>query len=358
MRIGLDVQTIGRRRTGDETYYRNLISHYAELGPGHEYWFYYTHPDAEPVLKRFNGRHHDRRLALRNALWRVPLAYPWQMLKEPVDVFHTQYVGFAAAGARLVLTVHDLSFEHYPRTFPAGRALWLKLTRWSVRAASAVIAVSEHTKNDLVRRYGLAEEKVRVIHNAAHPRFAPGADPDLLRRLRARWNLRKDFLLCVCSDHPRKNLPRLLAAFERASRRPGFDWELVLAGPKPDPRAPRGVVYLGYVPDEELPALYNAASAFVYPSLYEGFGLPPLEAMSCGTPVIASRSSSLPEVCADAALYVDPTDVEDMARALARMAEDPSLRARLKEQGLRRARLFSWREAARRTLAVYEEVGS
>ncbi|MBI3549157.1 MAG: glycosyltransferase family 4 protein [Elusimicrobia bacterium] len=364
MRIALDLQTIGRRRTGDETYYRNLVSHYADLRPQHDYWFYYTHREAEAFFAKFQGRHHDRRLKFKNPLLRVPLAYPWELIKEPVDVFHTQYVGVRAGGAKLVLTIHDLSFEYFPESFPRDRALFLKMTRFSAKAASAILTVSENTKRDLVRLYGIPAEKIHVIYNAAHPSFAPCPDRAKVEAARRTYGIARDYFLSVGALQPRKNLRRLIDAYNICRRDPRFDQELVIVGAKAwgrdnlaDGGAP-DVRFLGYVAEEDLPLLYNGATALAYPSLYEGFGLPVVEAMSCGTPVIASSTSSLPEVCGEAALYVDPLSVGSIAGALKTMASNEGLRDRLSAEGLRQAGKFSWREAARKTLEVYESVSN
>lgn len=361
MKIAVDVQTLGRRRTGDETYYRNLISHYAALKPEHDYSYYYTHPDAEPFLRGLAGNTRLRKMKLRNAFLRVPFSYPWQMMKEPVDVFHTQYVGAAIGRTKLVLTIHDLSFEHYPETFRRDRALMLKLTRWSAKLASAVITVSENTKRDLMSLYGTPAEKIHVIYNAAGAEFAPCTDADKLAGLRAQLGIRKDYFLFVGALQPRKNLKRLLSAFRKAREKPGFDYQLVVVGAEawgknPLSRGQQDVLAPGYVDAASLPVLYSGATALAYPSLYEGFGLPALEAMSCGTPVIASNSSCLPEICADAAVYIDPLDEADITRALWAVHENPALREKLHAQGLIRARRFSWSESARRTLEVYEHV--
>ncbi|MEK7389346.1 MAG: glycosyltransferase family 1 protein [Elusimicrobiota bacterium] len=363
MRVAIDVQTIGRRRTGDETYYRGLISHYGSLRPDNEYFYYYTRSEAEPFLKGLGGISRPRRIRPSAAFLRIPLLYPWQMLKERVDVFHTQYVGIPFGGAKLVLTVHDLSFEHYPDTFRRDRAWLLKLTRWSANNASAVITVSESTKRDLMNLYGIADRKIHVIYNAAGEEFVPCVDESRLARLRESLGIRKNYFLFVGAFQPRKNLGRLLAAFHHARRRPNFDCQLVIVGAhawgrSSVPAEGRDVVAPGYLDAGVLPALYSGAMGLIYPSLYEGFGLPAVEAMSCGTPVIASSSSCLPEICGQAAVYVDPFSEEDITRAMWAIHDHPQLRVKLREDGLRRARLFSWRESARRTLEVYEKVNA
>jgi glycosyltransferase involved in cell wall biosynthesis len=206
-----------------------------------------------------------------------------------------------------------------------------------------------------------------VVPNAASARFAPCTDPVELWRVRTKYGIQGDYILSVGTLQPRKNLPRLIEAFIEARKRPGFDCRLVLVGKKgwgPDEAKalPAGVlqrkdvIFTGYVEDEDLPALYSGSMAFAYPSLYEGFGLPVLEAMACGTPVLTSQVSSLPEVCGDAAVYVHPLRTEEICRALLALGSDKDLRKALQARGLLRAQKFSWRESARKTLAVYESV--
>jgi glycosyltransferase involved in cell wall biosynthesis len=364
MRIAVDAQVLGRSRGGDETYFRNLIRRYPRLRPDHEYWFYYTHPGAEPLLRNLPGCVHPRSLAVQNPLGRVPWAYLWRMWREPVDVFHTQYVGWTLGSAKLVLTVHDLSFEYFPETFPRVRALGLKMTRGSVRRAAAVIACSENTRRDLRRFYGVDEGKVYVIPEAADPMFSPCRMPGDLQKVRCRYGLRKPYILSVGTLQPRKNIPRLVQAFLQARQAPGFDLDLVLVGKEGwgpglglgSEAVEAGIRMTGYVPEDDLPVLYSGATAFVYPSLYEGFGLPVLEAMACGTAVITSNTSSLPEVAGDAAVYVDPSRTESLVQALLDVARRPAWRRELGERGLRRAQRFSWDDTARKTLAVYEAV--
>ena len=367
MRIGVDLQTVGRGRTGDETYYRSLMSHYGALRPDHDFYLYYTNPKAEAFFEGLGGKIHPRKLAFRSPFLRVPLAYPWQMRKEPIDVFHSQYVGFATGATKLVLTIHDLSWSRscIRNMFPRNRALFLKLTRWCARRADAVVVVSEHTKKDLMRLYRLSEAKIHVVHNAAHPRYTPCQDQERLSEIKHRFGIGRDYILSVGSLQPRKNIGRLVKAYFQARAEKILDLQLVIVGAQAwgDPQWEQethhspyksDIIFTGYVQEDDLPVLYSGASMFVYPSLYEGFGLPVLEAMACGTPVITSNVSSLPEVCGDAAVYVDPNDVNAISRAMGMLFLDPGKQRVFRERGLQRSALFSWERAARKTLAVYE----
>ncbi|MGC8875397.1 MAG: glycosyltransferase family 4 protein, partial [Chloroflexia bacterium] len=232
-------------------------------------------------------------------------------------------------------------------------------TLWNVRVATRVIAVSQATRDDLIRHYRTVPDRVHVVHHGVSPRFRPTQDPGV----RARYGLPERYFLYLGTLQPRKNLERLLAAYARLpAGAPAF----VLAGGRGwyFERIARAVaahnlgervLFPGYIADADLPAVLSGAVAFVYPSLYEGFGMPLLEAMACGTPVIASRSSSLPEVVGDAGLLVDPLSVEALQEALQRILEDEPLREALRARGLERARLFTWERCAHETLGVLEK---
>jgi glycosyltransferase involved in cell wall biosynthesis len=267
---------------------------------------------------------------------------------------------------RSVVTVHDLGYLHEPQAHRRLDRLYLDLSnRYHVCAATRLLAISQATKDDLVRRYGVAPERVIVTHLAAGADMRPVDDPARVVAVKSRCGIAGDYLLYVGTLQPRKNLARLVQAFALVSaQHPTL--QLVLAGKKGwmyeeifaqvrRMGLERRVVFTGYVDGEELPALYSGALAFVFPSLYEGFGMPVLEAMACGAPVVAANTSSLPEVAGDAALLVDPTDVAALSAALSRLAGDPALRSDLRARGLVQAVRFSWERCARETLAAMEE---
>jgi glycosyltransferase involved in cell wall biosynthesis len=358
MRIGIDMQVVGRQRTGDETYIKNLVRRYAALRPGHDYHLYYTHAEGEPWLRSLEGPFHLHRLPVKNPFFRVPFSYPWRAWRDRLDVFQTSYVGVTPPGVKLVLAVHDLTWEFFPETFPADRALFLKLTRWSVKRASAVLVCSENTKKDLMRLYGAPAEKIHVIYNGVDPSFTPCGDQDRMKKVKEKYGIKRPYFLSVGALQPRKNLKRLVEAFIEARKNPGFDYDLVLVGKKawgdqPGQDRP-DILRTGYVGEDELPVLYAGATAFAYMSLYEGFGLPPIEAMACGAPVVVSNTSSFPESCGDVAVYADPQSVPDIARALLEMGTQPALRESLRAKGLERVKRFTWDLPVRQTMAAYE----
>ncbi len=264
------------------------------------------------------------------------------------------------------MTLYDLSFALFPETH-------LRVLRWSsnalvprfLRACDRVIAISESTKRDAVRLYGIPEDKIVVTHLAAEDRFRP-ADPHRVDGVRERFGLPPRFLLYVGTIEPRKNLDVLLGALSRLKGQ-GREVPLVVAGglgwlyqgflAKIRSLGLESLVILpGFVPDDDLPALYTAAEVFVYPSIYEGFGIPILEAMGCGTPVLCSDSSSLPEVAGDGGILLPPGDPAAWAEAIARLMESAALRGELRERGFRNASRFRWEETSRRTWEVYRAV--
>ncbi len=288
----------------------------------------------------------------------------------PVDVFHSvNAAALPQRKGRRVVTVQDLTCLQLPQFHPwLRRALFQLGVRRAARLADAIIVPSSATKRDIVRRFRSAEEKIRVVPLAAGEHFVPLSREESMPVL-SRYELPyRDYLLFVGNVEPRKNLLALIEAYSRLRAATPLAPRLAIAGgagwknrsihraAAASPAA-ADIRFLGYVPEAELPALMNGALALVYPSIYEGFGLPPLEAMACGTPVITSNRSSLPEVVGDAALLVDPDDRAELADAMARIVDQEPLREDLRERGLKQAQRFSWEETARLTLRVYESVG-
>jgi len=246
----------------------------------------------------------------------------------------------------------------------------LRLTvRHTARRAARIIAVSEYSRQDILKTYGLSPERVIAIPEAAPTHFAPVTNENEMRRIRDTYGIKGDYILAVGSIQPRKNLARLVRAYTHLrAARPGVKLPtLVLVGKRAwlydetlrvirESGAGDQILLTGYVSESDLTALYSGAICFVYPSYFEGFGLPPLEAMKCGAPVIVGNQTSLPEVVGEAALLVNPFDEIEIAAALARLIDNPDLRDKLRVKGLKRAATFSWQDTARRTLEVYEQV--
>lgn len=302
-------------------------------------------------------------------LWhRLRLPIPVEVWTGRLHLFHATDFALPPTlpTTKAVLTVHDLAFERYPQDTMPGMLRYLRtVVPRSVRRADCVIAPSEATRRDLIALYDTPPHKVRVIYQGVEERFTPQGDAGEVAALRARYGLpNRPIVLTVGTLQPRKNHLRLVQAFAQVADRAalviaggqGWGYEGVREEVRRLGLEGR-VVFTGYVDDADLPALYRAATVFAYPALYEGFGLPVLEAMACGVPVVTASASSLPEVTGpEAALLVDPLDVDALAAALARLLDDADLRAALRERGIRRAALFSWQRAACETWALYREV--
>jgi glycosyltransferase involved in cell wall biosynthesis len=301
-------------------------------------------------------------------VWLGQLAHAgFDRLLPGAELFHaTEHLLLPLRSIPTVLTVHDLIFRHLPAHHKPLNRWYLNLTMpLYCRRASHIIAISRHSKRDLISAYEIAEEKITVVYEAAAPNFSP-QPPRAVAAVRARYGLPERYLLFVGTIEPRKNLTRLLAAFENVYA-DGLVDGLVIVGQhgwlygdffarlEKSP-AREAVLLPGYVPDGDLPAVYTGARALVLPSAYEGFGLPVLEAMACGTPVVASNASSIPEVGGDAALYFDPLDVESAVGAIRDPLRDSRLRDEMRKHGLARATQFSWQRAAAETRAVYDAV--
>jgi glycosyltransferase involved in cell wall biosynthesis len=287
---------------------------------------------------------------------------PWAISRAGVDLIHEPaFVGPLASRCPVVITIHDLSFLFYPQGFRVLNRLYLKLfTRVSVQRARRIIAVSESTKRDLVQQYGISPAKIDVVYNGVDSGFRPLPAAEVAAFKAAR-GLPDRFILFVGTLEPRKNVIRLIESYARLPKaRPplmlvggkGWLYDEMFARVEALDLADE-IHIVGYVPAEDLCLWYNAADLFVYPSVYEGFGLPPLEAMACGTPVITSTTSSLPEVMGRAGLLVDPTDTEALTSAMEQVLTSVEVRERMQAAGLARAQGFSWRETARRTVASY-----
>jgi glycosyltransferase involved in cell wall biosynthesis len=286
-----------------------------------------------------------------------------------MDVLHSpDFIPPFRRSCKSVITIHDLNFLLYPHFLTPESARYYSQIDQAVRNCDHIIAVSESTKRDIIRLTGAAEHKISVVYEAAHPMYRPLNDQALCQKVKSHFGSDLDYILFVSTIEPRKNVPTLLMAFKQLldSYRPAVN--LVLGGEKGwlfdevfalvEKLGLGGRVrFVGKVTPEDLLGLYNAAKLLVHPAFYEGFGLPPLEAMACGTPVVVSNTSSLPEVVGDAALLVDPSDVDGLTVAMWRMLSDETLRRQMIAKGLKRARLFSWRKAAAETLGIYRRLG-
>ncbi len=369
MLIYLDLSPAVHHRAGLGRYAESLARALVAAEPDRYALFFNRERGVEPLA----GLEHlpTRTVALGYKPWRM-LVWLGQLARLGFDrllpdacLFHaTEHLLLPLRSVPTVLTVHDLIFRRLPEHHKPLNRWYLNLALpLYCRRASHLIAVSEHTRQDVIATYGIAPHKITVVHEAADPRFQP-QPAATVGEVRARYGLPQRYLLFVGTIEPRKNLSRLLDAFAAAHAN-GLTDGLVVVGRKGwltegffarlESFALRERVLLpGYVPDSDLPAVYSAAQALVMPSLDEGFGLPILEAMACGTPVVASNAACLPEIGGAAARYFDPTDTEAMAEAIRAVLRDPALQAHMRQEGLAQAARFSWQRAAQETAQIYQ----
>ena len=364
MRIALDVSPLARNRAGIGTYVANLLTALVRIAPDHDYRFYTAQPLPEKDRTVFGAHPHVR--MVQCPLFLMGLRARW----DRADLFHGmnfKLPGWGRYGG--VVTIYDLSADRFPqrsRKLFGQRRSFLR-TRQTAQRASRVVTISAHSAADIVELYGVPPERIAVVSPAVSPEFYPVSDPGARAAVLTRHGIhRGTFVLSGGGTEPRKNIVRLIEAFGRAPRLRDTMNLVVVGGMERGgeaihdavrrSRLESAVLFLGHVPLEDLRALYSTCALFVFPSLYEGFGMPPLEAMACGAPVVSSNASSLPEVVGDAAVLVDPTDVDALAAAMTRVMEDASLREDLRRRGALRAKTYSWEQSARNQLKVYQEL--
>ncbi len=376
------------RRVGLNAHLLNLSGNYRSAGIN---WYIYhllreltrqpssSEFDFTVFLSDMRAREHFRELRIERSRWptqRPVVRIAWEQIvlplairKSSTELFHAMaFAGPLANSVPWVVTVYDTTFVRYPESFNVANRTYLNwVVRHALRHANQVIAISESTKRDLVEHYRVSPDRVSVVYGGKDGAFSPAPDEKYIQAFRIHRELPEKMILHVGTIEPRKNIAQLVHAFARARRSAHLPHFLVLIGARgwkhaevdaaiEEEQVGDAVRFAGYVPASELPDWFRAADLFVYPSRYEGFGLPPLEAMACGIPVVTSNASSLPEVVGDAALVVSPDDTSGLAEAIVRVLRTPSLRTEMCERGLAQAAKFSWARAARETLDVYRAV--
>jgi glycosyltransferase involved in cell wall biosynthesis len=378
MHIAIDYTPAVHQRAGIGRYTRGLVQALTRLDSENQYTLmvlgrtgaHFIPPTLPTNFKLRFAPISDR---WATVLWyRLNLPLPVELFSGQADLFHGPSFTLPPSLTPSLLTVHDLSFLRYPQGAHPALLAWLtKAVPRSLRRARHVLADSESTRADLIELMQVPTDRITVIGAGVEERFQPVTEPETLGQIQARYKLPDRFILSVSTLEPRKNFTGLIAAFSQmaaASEMPSIaDLHLVIAGgkgwlyddifaaAKTSPFRER-IHFAGYVADEDLPALYSLATLFAFPSHYEGFGIPVLEAMACGTPVVCANNSSLPEIAGDAALMVEATDMEALADAMRRLVVDSLLREKLIRRGYEQARKFRWEEAARRLLGVYSEI--
>ncbi len=371
MRIGFDARLVYYQQAGIGQYILHLVQGLARLiNPGrqgtfpHELWVFRSRkasrldlPNWVRQAKLWTPSHHRfESTALALELTRKRLA----LLHSPdfIPPFQGHFLS--------VITIHDLNFIHYPQFLTPESTRYYGQIHRAVKRANHILTDSNATRDDVINQLDVPPERVTTVHLAASPVYRPITNRQEVRRAVQSYGLPADFFIFVGTLEPRKNVPTLLRAFRQLRDR-GYDVHLAIVGRKgwlfeeiyatlKELKLGDTVHFLENVSNEDLARLYNAARCLTLPSYYEGFGLPPLEAMACGTPVIVSNCTSLPEVVGDAGLLIDPNSSEALSHAMAKILDDSALRASLGQRGLMRSSEFSWARAAQQTMAIYEQV--
>jgi glycosyltransferase involved in cell wall biosynthesis len=366
LRIGIDLTGLWRPATGTFVYALELARQLLSFDDHNSYTLFFT-GEVHANFRELNGKFRSVVIPVREEVIskQFVMAAICNMLH--LDIIH--FPGFPAPLAcfrPFIWTLHDATAWLYPETMNwKGRLYFGRLGALTVRSSKAIITVSNESKRNITEALRVPESKVKVIYEGVSSAFRRIDDHALLSSIRSRYSLPERFLLTVGTLEPRKNLPFLIRAYERFCETTGAKIGLVIVGRKgwksqaidqSLAEAGSGVVVTGFVPREDLVGLYNLANVFVLPSIYEGFGFPPLEAMACGCPVIVSDRGSLPEIVGDAALLIDPTDTDSLVGALRSILENPTLAHCLVEKGLGRTKEFSWKTTASKTLDLYREV--
>lgn len=366
MRFGIFVVMAGRNAGGPETYEHGLVRALAALDQNNEYHIFSLNHTAAAsfCLTQENIYHH---VLWPNIRWcSVPISLPITLLRNKVELFHATYVPPPFSPVGYVFTLHDMIMFTHPELYPPA-ILWRlkKLILRGLQRARLVLCVSQYTQDSIAETFHVPPERLMTVYHGVREFFRPIALDQTRRILKQRHHIDYPYLLFVGSFVPRKNIIRILTAFYRFRHEVKSDLKLVLVGQKAwgaeevtktigQWQLEDHVVELNYIADHDLPILYSGAEMLVFPSLDEGFGFPVLEAMACGTPVLTSNLSSLPEVAGGAALLADPYSIEDIASNMYTLFSDSTLRALLRAKGLERAKFFTWQRTAQQTLEAYE----
>jgi glycosyltransferase involved in cell wall biosynthesis len=373
MRIGFDARLVYYQQAGIGQYILQLVqgvarltnpSRQGEKGSTHELWVFRSHKAPPLELPAWV---HQAKLWTPSHHRYESTALVAELTTKRLALLHSpDFIPPFGGRFRSVITIHDLNFIHFPQFLTPESARYYGQIHRAVARADHLLTDSNWTREDVITSLEVPPERVTTVHLAAAQVYRPITDQQEVRRAVMRYGLPSDFIIFVGTLEPRKNVPTLLRALRRLHDR-GYDVHLAIVGRKgwlyeevfstlTELKLAEQVHFLENVSNKDLARLYNAARCLTLPSYYEGFGLPPLEAMACGTPVVVSNRSSLPEVVGDAGLLIDPDSPEDLSKALAQILDDSQLRASLRQRGLVRASEFSWARAARQTMAVYEQV--
>ena len=370
MRIGINASKVFDVHTGVGRYTSNLCSSILETGSKKDYYFYTPGRIGNTIMTDIEGTLLEKPgTPIQNNTLRIlweQIVLPIYSRKDRLDLFHytDHALSLLSRKCPIIITVHDIAYIRFPDLLNKARQVYKKyILMESIKRASIIIADSYSTKRDIVEFFGINGKKIKVVHLGVESRFRPVSN---VEEYRLKNKLPSKMILNVGTLEPRKNVVTLMKAFKKLMEKDVDGYKLVIAGDKgwlyeqifnevEHSDLKKEILFLGVVKDEDLPMLYNCADIFVYPSLYEGFGLPPLEAMACGIPVITSNTSSLPEVIGDAGIMVDPTDVNSLCEAMHSVLTNKKLWQHMSNKGLERSKLFSWDNTVKQILKIYDE---
>lgn len=368
MRVGIDAHMLGDKSGGNETYYKNILLNMGKLIKDEEIILFMNKKNNVKYINDLRNMKKEN-FMISKASIRNSILLPLYPLKYDLDLFHIQYFGPLVKTCPIISTIHDISFEHYPEFYTKRElAIMKKWIPYTAKTSDIIFTVSEFSKKDIANRYEINPEKIKVTYNATGENFRVIEDKNSIRNIIDKFSIDGEYILTVGNLQPRKNIPRLVQAYIKLREtNTTFKYKLVIVGKKAwlfddilrfikESTFKDDIILTDYVTDEELVYLYNGAEFFVYPSVFEGFGLPILEAMACGTPVITSNANAMIEVSGDSALLFNPYDVDDIVYNMRVLAENRDLRLKMSESGLKRASEFSWNDTSRIVLDTYKEV--
>ena len=367
MRIGIFADRIGSKGGGLETYERELIKGFMEIDSRNEYIIFgCSHKAIEKSLGR-HPRFTFMTVSKNSKFLRLSMSLPFKLMKNHLDLVHVCMVPPLFCPKEFIFTVHDLASFIHPEFFPK-KILYRAnlLLEKGIKQATKIIAVSEATKRDVIRLFGIDPNKIVVIHHGIDSQYKPLEDKKDAAAILKKYGISDKYILYVGRIQARKNISRLIRAFQLLKQKTKLEHKLVLVGKMmweskeffkeiDNLNIREDVIMTDHVSYSDLPYFYNNADAFIYASLFEGFGLPPLEAMACGTPAVVSNVTAIPEVVGDAALFVNPYDIFSIAEGMEKLLSSDNLKKELIKKGFQRAKQFSWKETAKKTLSVYEQ---
>ena len=369
MRIGIDARSLSIGG-GVRYYILNLITNLTLIDRQNQYFIYYDNEKFLGTFKKYPNIN-ERVIKLKSRLiipYRDQILLKRAIKKDNIDIIHgTKSVAPFFSKAKSVITFLDLTPILYPNEFKFfDRIYWNFILPYAVKYVDHIISISENTKKDLVENFKVESDKISVVLLGVSKKYHPIKNTEVLQKTKQNYNLPPNFILYVGTYRPRKNIESIIKAFYKFKRNDN-NYKLVLCGKKlykeniiiqlvKELKLTNDVFHLGYIKDDDLPVLYNLADLFVYPSFYEGFGLPVIEAMACGTPVIASNTASLPEVVGAAGIIINPRDIDSLTNAIYKVLHSKSIQDKMIINGITQAKKFSWKKCARETLEVYKSL--